>query len=79
MSFMEEGISFGGVSEFAGAGGIAEQDSAGPVLVYVGVLPAGKPRYVVGVVVDRPLSGYYTPESARLLFEEIAGQVGDTR
>jgi cell division protein FtsI/penicillin-binding protein 2 len=61
-----------GGMEFLGAGGIAGPDSLSPVLVFVGVFPAGEPKYVVGVMLDRPLAGYYTPETARLLFEDIA-------
>lgn len=62
--------------EFLGAGGIAGPDSLNPVLVFVGIFPAGEPKYVAGVMLDRPLAGYYTPETARLLFQEIARRVG---
>lgn len=66
-----------GGREFLGAGGIAGPDSFSPVLVFVGVFPAGEPKYVVGVMLDRPLAGYYTPETARLLCADIGRQVSE--
>jgi cell division protein FtsI/penicillin-binding protein 2 len=65
-----------GGMEFLGAGGVAGQDSLSPVLIFVGVFPAGEPKYVVGVMLDRPLTGHFVPETARLLFEDIARHVG---
>ena len=63
--------------EFAGTGGAFGPDSLIPNLVYVGVFPAGEPKYVVGVMLDRPLAGYYTPETARLLCGDIGRQVSE--
>ena len=64
----------GGV-EFLGVGGNAGPDSLSPVLVFVGVFPADGPKFAVAVMLDRPLAGYYTPETARVLFEDIARYV----
>lgn len=63
--------------EFAGAGGAIGQDSLSPILVYVGIFPAGEPKYVAGVMLDRPLTGYFNSETARLLCEDIGRRVGE--
>ena len=55
--------------------GIAAPDDAGPVLVWIGLCPAGAPEFVVGVTVEQPLAGYYTPDTGQSLVLELSRRV----
>ena len=45
------------------------------VLAHVGVFAAEGQKYVIGAMLDQPLPGYYTPETARRLVAELEQKV----
>jgi cell division protein FtsI (penicillin-binding protein 3) len=66
--------------QFLGLGGSAEQSLIGSdgtktvVLVFAG-FPASAPQHVVAVMLDQPLAGYYTAETAQILFQSIVQEI----
>lgn len=56
-------------------GGIAALDDAGTVLVRIGLGPASGPEFVVGVTIEQPLAGYYTPDTGQSLVQELCRRV----